>query len=246
MQLANKTALVTGASRGIGRAIAEKLAGEGAHIAVNYRQGKEDAENVVSQIEKAGGSAFIVQGDIANLEEGAQVLAAVKNQFGALDILVNNAGTGEFIEFARATPEHFDKQFALNVRGLFFLTQGALEMMNDGGRIINISSISSRGLSIEGAAYNASKAAVNALTFSLAKGLGKRGITVNAVSPGLVETDLARSSFTKEEIERMKSSAPLNRAGQPDDIADIVAFLASDAARWITGREIVADGGTID
>ncbi len=246
MQLPNKTALVTGASRGIGRAIAEKLAREGAHVAVNYRRGKDAAEHVVAAIEKAGGRALVVQGDIADLEQGAQVLAHVKNQFGALDILVNNAGNGEFLPFDQATPEHFDKTFNLNVRGLFFLTQKALEIINDGGRIINISSISSRGLSLEGAAYNASKAAVNALTFSFAKGLGARGITANAVSPGLVETDLARSSFTAEEIERMKSAAALGRVGQPDDVADIVAFLASDAARWITGREIVADGGTID
>ena len=246
MQLSNKTALVTGASRGIGRAIAIKLAQEGAHVAVNYHSSQEEAEKVVASIQENGGHAFVVQGDIANLDDSAQVLAAVKNQFGALDILVNNAGTGEFVEFAEATPEHFDKQFDLNVRGLFFLTQSVLPLMNDGGRIVNISSISSRGLSIEGAAYNASKAAVNALTFSFAKGLGERGITVNAVSPGLVETDLARSSFTPEEMERMKGGAALKRIGQPNDIADIVAFLVSDAARWVTGREIVADGGTID
>ena len=246
MQLENKTALVTGASRGIGRAIATKLAQEGAHVAVNYHSSREEAEKVMASIKKSGGNAFVVQGDIANLDDIAQVLAAVKNELGALDILVNNAGTGEFVSFDEATPEHFDKQFNLNVRGLFFLTQSALPLMNDNGRIINISSISSRGLSIEGAAYNASKAAVNALTFSFAKGLGARGITANAVSPGLVETDLARSSFTREEIEHMKGSAALGRIGQPDDIADIIAFLASDAARWITGREIVADGGTID
>ncbi len=246
MRFENKTALVTGASRGIGRAIAEKLAQEGARVAVNYHSSKDDAEAVVAHIEKQGGSAFAVQGDVSQLDDIAQVLATVKSEFGALDILVNNAGTGEFVSFAQATPSHFDKQFNLNVRGLFFLTQGALEIMNDGGRVINISSISSRGLGSEGAAYGATKAAVNALSFALAKGVGKRGITINAVSPGLVKTDLSRSSFSDDDIARMESAATLGRSGQPEDIADIVAFLASDAARWITGREIVADGGTID
>ncbi|HEX8465098.1 MAG TPA: glucose 1-dehydrogenase [Abditibacterium sp.] len=245
MKLQNKSALVTGASRGIGRGIAVKLASEGAKIAVNFNSDEKSALEVVAQIEAAGGQAFAVRGSIADLAAIDSVVSEVENRFGKLDILVNNAGIGEFVAFEDASVEHFDKQFDLNVRGLFFLTQRALRSMNDGGRIINISSISSRGLSIDGAAYSATKAAVNAFTSALSKGLGERGITVNAVSPGLIETDLALASFSAEDIERMSKGSAFGRIGKVEDVADILAFLASDDARWITGREIVADGGTI-
>ena len=245
MKLSNKSALVTGASRGIGRAIAIKLASQGARVAVNYRSGQTEADAVVSQILESGGNAFAVQGDVAKLDDINRVFDEIDEHFGPLDILVNNAGIGEFVPFLEATPEHFDKQFALNVRGLFFVTQRAAQTMRDGGRIINISSIAAQGLSAEGAAYGATKGAVNAFTAGLSKGLAARHITVNSISPGLVETDLVKGSFSDEDIERTVKSIALGRAGQPEDIADIAAFLASDDARWITGRELIADGGTL-
>jgi 3-oxoacyl-[acyl-carrier protein] reductase len=245
MTLNHKTALVTGGSRGIGRAIALKLAEQGARVAINYRGAAQSAQEVVAQIEKNGGQTFAVQGDVTTQEGIEQIFGEVEKQFSGLDILVNNAGLGEFVPFEQATPEHFDKQFNLNVRALFFVTQRAWGLLNNGGRIINISSIASRGFSADAAAYSATKGAVNSLTTAWSKSLGERGITVNAISPGFVETDLARASFTQEEIERMAKGTVFGRGGQPEDVADIVAFLASDAARWITGREIVADGGTL-
>lgn len=245
MNLSSKTALVTGASRGIGRAIAIKLAADGARVAVNFTKNEGAAQEVVAAIEAAGGEAFAVQGDVADLASIETLFGEVETRFGRLDILVNNAGIAESADFLEATPQHFDDQFGLNVRGLYFATQRALKILNDGGRIISISSIASRGLSIEYAAYGATKAAVNALTSSLSKGLGARGITVNAVSPGVIETDMMRATFDEETVERMKQGNAMKRTGQPEDIADVVAFLASDAARWITGREIVADGGAI-
>ena len=243
MKLSNKSALVTGASRGIGAAIALKLAAQGARVAVNYRSSQSDADAVVSQILENGGNAFAVQGDIANLDDIGRVFDQIDEHFGPLDILVNNAGLAESGPFLQVTPGQFDRQFDLNVRGLFFACQRAAHTMRSGGRIINISSTGAGGKSPAFAAYGASKAAVNALTVALSKELAPRQITVNAVSPGLVETDLAREVFTTEQMEGMLKNAPMGRIGQPDDIADIVAFLASDDARWVSGREIVADGG---
>jgi 3-oxoacyl-[acyl-carrier protein] reductase len=243
--LENKRALVTGGSRGIGRGIALELAAGGAHVCVNYRTDEAAAREVVEAIASAGGQAWAAAGDIAELDEIDRLFAQVKEKWGELDILVNNAGLGEFVPFDQATPEHFDRLFVLNVRGLFFATQAALAIMADGGRVINISSIASRGLSGAGAAYGATKAAVNALTSALSKDLGERKITVNAVSPGVIDTDLARASFSDEDMERIARASLFGRAGTTDDVAGIVAFLASEQARWITGREIVADGGTL-
>lgn len=245
MKLQNKTALITGASRGIGRGIALKLAQEGARVAVNFNSSEDEAREVVAQIENAGGKAFAIQGDVSIIEGIETLFQNFDKEADSLDILVNNAGTGEFVDFDKATPEHFDKQFNLNVRGLFFTTQAALRRMNEGGRIINISSIAARGLSIDGAAYGATKGAVNTITSALSKGLGERGITVNCVSPGAIETELLAASFDEETKERMKNASQFGRLGQVEDIADIVAFLASDDARWLTGRELIADGGTL-
>ena len=243
MKLRNKTALVTGASRGIGRAIALRLAEGGARVAVNYRSNQARANGVVAQIQKAGGNALTVQGDIAVLADIARVFDQVEERFGPLDVLVNNAGTGDFAPLGEATPDHFDSQFDLNVRGLFFASQRAARTMREGGRIINISSTGASGGRAQGAVYGASKAAVNALTVSLSKALAARQITVNGVSPGYVETDLSTGAFDEAELQRMAQSSPLGRAATPADIADVVAFLASNDARWITGRTIVVDGG---
>ncbi len=240
MTLQNKTALVTGASRGIGRGIALKLAQNGAFVFVNYVRDESAAQEVVALIKQNGGRAQAVRADVSDLAQHEALFAPV----GSLDILVNNAGTARMSAFDEATPEDFDLLFNLNVRGLFFATQRALRQMNERGRIINISSVASRG----GAgfdAYAATKGALNTLTFGWAKSVGGRGITVNAVSPGGVETDLVRDGIPLEIQEHIANSSVFKRLGQPDDIAGVVAFLASDEARWITGREIVVDGGSI-
>ncbi|BCM90090.1 putative oxidoreductase YgfF [Abditibacteriota bacterium] len=241
MQLENKIALVTGGSRGIGRAIALRLASEGAFVWVNYTKHQEAAHEVVAQIEAAGGHAQTVHADISDLGQIETLFGNIE----ALDILVNNAGYGDFVPFDKIDAAHFDGMFNLNVRGLFFTTRHALRVIRDGGRIVNISSIASRGFSGEGAVYASTKAAVNAFTTAISKDVGARGITVNAVSPGPVQTELFDVAFDDEAKKRMASNSVFNRIGQTDDIADIVAFLCSDGARWITGREIVADGGVI-
>jgi len=241
MSLSGKTALVTGASRGIGRAIALSLASQGAHVIVNYHSNVDAANEVVSLIEQNGGTATAIKADVAKLGQIDELFS----QIDRLDILVNNAGFGDFQSFPTIDAAHFDGMFNLNVRGLFFTTQKALEKMNDGGRIINISSIASRGFSGNAAVYAATKAAVKAFSTALSKDLGERKITVNSVSPGPVETELFETAFDEEAKKRMASNSVFNRLGQTEDIADVVLFLASDASRWITGREIVADGGVI-
>jgi 3-oxoacyl-[acyl-carrier protein] reductase len=241
MQFSRKTALVTGASRGIGRAIAISLGAQGAHVFVNYRSNDEAANEVVEAIQQRGGTATAIKADVADLDQINELFSKIDK----LDILVNNAGFGDFQPFLTIDAAHFDGMFNLNVKGLFFTTQKALEKMNDGGRIINISSIASRGFSGDAAVYAATKAAVNAFSSALSKDLGARNITVNSVSPGPVETELFAVAFDEESKKRMAKNSVFNRLGQPDDIADIVSFLASDAGRWITGRELVADGGVI-
>ncbi|RYX85750.1 SDR family oxidoreductase [bacterium] len=241
MQLENKVALVTGASRGIGRAIALRLAREGAFVWVNYTHNEEAAREVVTQIEAAGGHAQTVKADVSDLAQIETLFAGIDS----LDILVNNAGFGDFVEFDKIDAAHFDGMFNLNVRGLFFVTQAALRVMRDGGRIVNISSIASRGFSGSAAVYAATKAAVNAFTSAISKDVGGRGITVNAVSPGPIKTELYDTAFDDEAKKRMASNSVFNRIGETDDVADVVAFLCSDASRWITGREILADGGVV-
>lgn len=209
---------------------------------MNYAHNEEAAREVVAQIEANGGHAQTVKADVSDLEQIERLFGQVGS---ALDILVNNAGYGDFVAFDQIDGAHFDGMFNLNVRGLFFVTQRALRIMRDGGRIVNISSIASRGFSGQAAVYAATKAEVNAFSTALSKDLGERLITVNAVSPGPVQTELFDTAFDEEAKKRMASNSPFNRVGQTDDIAQVVSFLCSDGARWITGREIVTDGGVI-
>jgi len=245
-RLENTVAIVTGASKGIGAAIAKQLAAEGAAIVVNYASSKEDAGRVVAEIASNGGKAIAVQADVSRPAEIRRLFAETKTAFGRLDILVNNAGIYEFAPLEDVTEEHFHKQFNLNVLGLILASREAVRYFDAaGGSIINISSIVSTLPPPNAAVYSATKAAVDAVTKSLAKELGPRNIRVNAINPGMVETEgvqaagLAESDFRKQ----IEGQTPLGRIGQTQDIAPAAVFLASRDAAWITGETLLIAGG---
>lgn len=245
-KLTGKTAVVTGASKGIGAAIARYLASAGAAVVVNYSSSKAGADRVVAEILENGGQAVAVQADVSQPAEVRKLFEEATQAFGKLDILVNNAGIYEFGSLEEVTPEHFHKQFNLNVLGLLLASQEAARLFgSDGGSIINISSMVAT-LTPEGSSvYNATKAAVDAVTKTLAKELGPRQIRVNSINPGMVETEGAHtagiigSDFQKQ----VEADTPLRRIGQPHDIAPAVVFLASDEASWITGETLYISGG---
>jgi 3-oxoacyl-[acyl-carrier protein] reductase len=241
--LAGRTALVTGASRGIGRAIALGLASQGADVAVNYRTGRREAEAVVSTARAAGGEARAFGADVADLGELRDLFDRVISAFGRLDILVNNAGIAVYGPVADYTEADFDRLFAVNVKGTFFACREAANRMADGGRIVNLGSTVTRVMLPSYAAYAASKGAVEQITRVLAKELGHRGITVNAVCPGPVDTELFREGKSAEQIERLAGMAALGRIGQAGDVAGLVVALAGEAGRWVSGQCIYANGG---
>jgi NAD(P)-dependent dehydrogenase (short-subunit alcohol dehydrogenase family) len=250
--LAGKAALVTGGSRGIGRAIAERLAEAGAVVAVHYGRDTAAAEEVVGAIRAGGGTAFAVQaelgrpGDVETLWEGYDRRILEHAGDTGLDILVNNAGITPRGEIEETTAEAFDEAVAVNMRAPFFLTQQGLKRLRDGGRIINISSGATRIALTDIIAYAMTKGAVDAFTLTLAKALGGRGITVNAVAPGIIDTDM-NAAWLRGNEEAEKAAADLSalgRVGRPEDVADVVAFLASDDARWVTGQIVDATGGS--
>jgi NAD(P)-dependent dehydrogenase (short-subunit alcohol dehydrogenase family) len=246
--LTGRTALVTGASRGIGRAIAERLAADGALVAVHYGSNDAAAEQTVTAIEKAGGQAFAVRADLAETAELDGLFARLWDGLAGrpLDILVNNAGVVDAsATIEGATPEAFDRLFAVNVRAPLFLVQRALPLMPDGGRIVNVSS-GVTWFATPDVVYSMSKGALNVLTRSLAQTQGRRGITVNTVSPGITETDM--NSWLTESPEAARGVAnmvALGRHGQAADIADAVAFFASDDGRWVTGQTLEVNGGLL-
>jgi 3-oxoacyl-[acyl-carrier protein] reductase len=245
-KLAGKVAIVTGASKGIGASIAKHLAVEGATVVVNYSSSKEGADSVVAEITKSGGKALAVQANVAKHSELQQLFAETKKAFGKLDILINNAGVYEFLPLEAVTEEHFHRHFNLNVLGLILASQEAAKHFGPaGGSIVNISSIASTYTPPNSVVYSATKAAVDAVTKVLSKELGPRKIRVNAVNPGMVETEgvhaggLAESDFRKQ----FESQAPLGRIGQPEDVAPAVVFFASPDAAWITGETLFIGGG---
>src|SRR5438105_298487 len=245
-RLKGKVAVVTGASKGIGAAIAEHLAAEGASVVVNYASSKSGADAVVKHITQKEGKAVAVQADVSKAEDIQRLFAETKKAFGKLDILVNNAGIYEFAPLEMITPEHFHKQHNLNVLGLLLTTQEAVKHFGPaGGSVINISSVAAEQAPATGSVYSGTKAAVNAITKSLAKELGPRNIRVNAISPGMVETEgfhaagIAESDFRKQ----IEAQTPLGRIGQPQDIAPAAVFLASPESAWITGETLCISGG---
>ena len=245
-KLQGKVAVVTGASKGIGASIAKHLAAEGASVVVNYSSSKEGADKVVAEIVNKGGKAVAVQANVAKKPEIDRLFADTKKAFGKLDILVNNAGIYEFSPLEAITPEHFHKQFDLNVLGLILTTQEAVKHFGaDGGSIINLSSIVSKIAPPNAAVYSATKAAVDAVTKSLATELGPRKIRVNSINPGMVETEGVHAAGMSEGAFRkgIEAQTPLGRIGQPQDIGPAAVFLASSDAAWISGESLYIAGG---
>lgn len=241
--LTNKVALVTGSSRGIGAEVARHLGQAGAKVVVNYAGNKAEADKVVAQIREAGSDAIAVQADVTKADAIRKLFDESIGRFGKLDVLVNNAGKILYKKLGDISDAEFDDLWKTNVSGVFYCLREAAHRLADGGRIINLSSTTTRLLLPTYGAYVATKAAVEQMTRVLAKELGPRGITVNTVSPGPVETDLFLTGKTPEQLKQAASLAALNRLGKPEDIARVIAFLASDDAAWVNAQNIGANGG---
>jgi 3-oxoacyl-[acyl-carrier protein] reductase len=245
-KLNGKVAVVTGASKGIGAGIAKELAAEGAAVVVNYASSKTDADNVVDKITKRGGKAIAVQGNVAKKSDVERLFATTKKAFGKIDILVNNAGVYDWSPIDEITEEQFHKQFDVNVLGLLLATREAVKQFDSGGgNIINISSTVTSLTPPSSSIYTATKGAVDAITRTLAKELGPRKIRVNAINPGMVETEGVRAAgFDQGDLRKgVEAQTPLGRIGQPEDIAPAAVFLASSDSAWITGETLRVAGG---
>ncbi len=245
-KLQNKIALVTGASKGIGASIAKHLGAEGATVVVNYASSKSGADKTVAEIEAAGGKAWSVQGDFSKPEDITRTFAEIKTKHGKLDVLVNNAGVYGFLPLEQTTPEEFHRQFNLNVLGLLLSTKEAVALIGaEGGSVINIGSVVGRMSSPGASIYSATKGAVDSITVSLSKELGSRKIRVNALNPGLIETEGVHSAgFMGSPFEQeVAKNTPLGRIGQPEDIGKVAAFLASDESYWVNGQLLNVSGG---
>ena len=244
-KLTGKVGVVTGASKGIGAAIAKALAAEGASVVVNYASSKAGAAAVVDAITAAGGKAVAVGGDVSKTAEAQGIIEAAIENYGRLDILVNNSGVYEFVPIEAVTEEHFHRHFNINVLGLLLTTQTALKYLGEGGSIINIGSVVSRATPPNSSVYTGTKAAVDAITGVLSRELGPKKIRVNSINPGVVATEGTRSAgILGSDFEAGAiAQTPLGRVGQPGDIASIAVFLASEDSAWLTGQMILAAGG---
>ncbi|TCW87612.1 oxidoreductase [Burkholderia sp. SRS-46] len=244
-KLAGKVAVVTGGSKGIGAAIAKALAAEGASVVVNYASSKAGADTVVSEIGAAGGQAVAVGGDVSKAADAQRIIETAVEKYGRLDILVNNSGIYEFAPIEAITEAHFRKQFDVNVLGVLLTTQAAVKHLGEGASIVNISSVVTTITPPASTVYSGTKGAVDAITGVLSRELGPRKIRVNAINPGVVVTEGTHSAgIVGSELEASAlSQTPLGRTGQPDDIASIAVFLASDDSRWMTGELLRASGG---
>jgi 3-oxoacyl-[acyl-carrier protein] reductase len=244
-KLTGKVAVVTGASKGIGAAIAKALAAAGASVVVNYASSKAGAEAVVAAITQAGGKAVAVGGDVSKAAEAKGLVAAAIKHYGRLDILVNNSGVYEFAPLEAITEEQFHRQFNINVLGLLLTTQAAAAHLGEGGSIINVGSIVSRITPPGSAVYTGTKGAVDAITGVLARELGPKKIRVNTINPGMIETEGTHTAgFIGSDFQTgIVAQTPLGRIGQPGDIASIAVFLASEDSGWLTGEQLLAGGG---
>jgi 3-oxoacyl-[acyl-carrier protein] reductase len=246
--LTGKVAVVTGASKGIGAAIAKSFGAAGASVVVNYASDKAGADKVVAEITKSGSKAIAVQGDVSKNVDAKTIIDTAITAFGKLDVVVNNSGIYEFAPLGQITEEHFHKQFNINVLGTLLVSQAALPHLKEGASIINIGSVVARITPPNSAVYTGTKGAVDAITGVLAKELGPKKIRVNALNPGLIRTEGAETSGTTgpdSEFEKWAiANTPLGRVGEVKDIADIAVFLASDASGWLTGEQLLAGGGT--
>lgn len=244
-KLAGKVAVVTGASKGIGASIAKALAAEGAAVVVNYASSKAGADLVVKAITEAGGKAVAVHGDVAKADQAQGIIDAAIANFGKLDVLVNNSGVYDFAPIEEVTEEHYRKMFDVNVLGVLLTTKAAIKHLGEGASVINISSVVTSLRPPASSVYTGTKGAVDAITGVLAVELGARKIRVNAINPGIVETEGTHAAgFIGSEFEtNAVSTTPLGRVGQPDDVAAVAVFLASDDARWVTGEKLVVSGG---
>jgi 3-oxoacyl-[acyl-carrier protein] reductase len=240
--LTGKVAIVTGSSRGIGRGIAERLGRDGATVVVNYSGSEQEANEVVNAIVAAGGKSVAIQASLSQIDDIRRLFDETIQHFGQLDILVNNAGTGIVAPIAEVTEDEYDRVFNLNVRGVLFALQEAAKRMNDGGRIVNISSTTTIHPEAGMAVYAASKAAIKLFTAVMAREVGDRNITVNTVMPGPTIPGMF-GNMPPEVQQQAAASSPFDRVGTPQDIADVVAFLVSEEARWLTGQDICANGG---
>jgi 3-oxoacyl-[acyl-carrier protein] reductase len=244
-KLTGKVAVVTGASKGIGAAIAKALAAQGASVVVNYASSKAGADAVVAAISAAGGKAVAIGGDVSSAADAQGIVDAAIETYGRLDILVNNSGVYDLLPIEEVTEAHFHKHFNVNVLGLLLVTQAAVKHLGEGSSIVNVSSVVSRITPPGSVVYTATKGAVDSITSVLAKEFGPRRIRVNSVNPGMVETEGTHTAgFVGSDFETWAvSTTPLGRIGQPEDIADVAVFLASDDSRWMTGETLIASGG---
>ncbi|GAA4428286.1 SDR family oxidoreductase [Bremerella cremea] len=243
-KLENKVAIVTGGSRGIGANICTSLAAAGAKVVVNYTSNHQAAAEVVAKIESDGGAAIAVQADVSQVEDVRKLFDAAEQQWGPVDILVNNAGIVHYKTIEETSDEEFDRVMQVNAYGVFYALREAATRLAEGGRVINISSSAVRMMLPTYGPYCATKGAVEQMTRSFAKEMGKRGITVNAVSPGPTETDLFMDNNDQDKIERMRSLSAFGRLGKSEDMGPVVLFLASDDGGWITGQVLPVNGGT--